>query len=136
MGTTRIRFVAHDFFQFVFARISPNQDNDAIFRFCSAWITRCQRAKARRFDGTRGASRVAIWNRPSGLPQRIADTLVALARKGITSDLRVGVHKDEGKFEAHAWVECGGAALNELEPRHQHFQAFDAALALLLPEPQ
>ena len=48
----------------------------------------------------------------------------------------MGVHKDGGKFEAHAWVECGGAALNEPEPRHQHFRAFDAALALLLPEPQ
>jgi hypothetical protein len=59
-----------------------------------------------------------------------------LARQGIASDLRVGVRKDGEKFEAHAWVDCGGAALNEPEPRHQHFQAFDAALASLPPKPQ
>jgi hypothetical protein len=59
-----------------------------------------------------------------------------LARQGIASDLRVGVLKDGEKFDAHAWVECGGAALNEPETRHQHFRAFDAALASLPPESQ
>ena len=81
----------------------------------------------------------AVWRSGIGHPDCLNASLTVwwlLARKGITSDLRVGVHKDGGKFEAHAWVECGGAALNEPEPRHQHFRAFDAALALLLPEPQ
>jgi hypothetical protein len=59
-----------------------------------------------------------------------------LARQGIASDLRVGVRKDGEKFDAHAWIECGGAALNEPETSHQHFRAFDAALATLPPEPQ
>jgi hypothetical protein len=59
-----------------------------------------------------------------------------LARQGIASDLRVGVRKDGGTLEAHAWVECGGATLNEPEMRHHHFAAFDAALASLPPEPQ
>ena len=59
-----------------------------------------------------------------------------LAGQGIASDLRVGVRKDGEKFDAHAWVECGGVALNEPESRHQHFRAFDAALASLPPEPQ
>jgi hypothetical protein len=57
-----------------------------------------------------------------------------LARRGIASDLRVGVRRDGEKFEAHAWVECGGASLNETDTKHQHFAAFDAALASLPPE--
>jgi hypothetical protein len=48
----------------------------------------------------------------------------------------VGVRKDGEKFEAHAWVERAGIALNEPEARHQHYAAFDAALASLPPEPK
>ena len=59
-----------------------------------------------------------------------------LARQGISSDLRVGIRKDGGKFEAHAWVECAGAALNETETNQHHFAAFDSALASLPPEPR
>jgi len=59
-----------------------------------------------------------------------------LARQGIASDLRVGVRKDGETFEAHAWVECGGATLNEPEMQHHHYAAFDAALASLPPDPQ
>ena len=59
-----------------------------------------------------------------------------LARQGIASDLRVGIRTDGGKFEAHAWVECGGATLNEPGIEHHHFAAFDAALASLPPGPR
>jgi hypothetical protein len=59
-----------------------------------------------------------------------------LGRQAIASDLRVGVRKDGEKFEAHAWVERAGIALNEPEARHQHYAAFDAALASLPPEPK
>jgi hypothetical protein len=59
-----------------------------------------------------------------------------LGRQGIASELRVGVRKDGEKFEAHAWIERDGVALNEPEARHQHYAAFDAALASLPPEPR
>jgi hypothetical protein len=59
-----------------------------------------------------------------------------LGRQAIASDLRVGVRKDGEKFEAHAWVERDGVALNEPEAKHQHFAAFDAALTSLPPEPR
>lgn len=59
-----------------------------------------------------------------------------LARQGIASDLRVGIRKDGETFEAHAWVECGEATLNEPEMQHHHYAAFDAALASLPPEPR
>ena len=54
-----------------------------------------------------------------------------LGRQGIASELRVGVRKEAGNFEAHAWVEREGTAVNEPEERHHHYAAFDAALASL-----
>jgi hypothetical protein len=54
-----------------------------------------------------------------------------LGRQGITSQLRVGVRREGGTLEAHAWVEREGIALNEPEERHCHYAAFDAALASL-----
>jgi len=59
-----------------------------------------------------------------------------LERQGIGAELKVGVRKDGEKFEAHAWVERDGVALNEPESKHKHFAAFDAALASLPPEPR
>jgi Transglutaminase-like superfamily len=59
-----------------------------------------------------------------------------LARQGIASELRVGIRKDGGTFEAHAWVECGGQTLSDPEILHHHFAAFDAALAALPPDPR
>jgi transglutaminase superfamily protein len=49
-----------------------------------------------------------------------------LARQGIASDLRIGVRREQGSFEAHAWVERDGLALNEPEARHTHYSAFDS----------
>ncbi|HKW76708.1 MAG TPA: lasso peptide biosynthesis B2 protein [Terriglobales bacterium] len=57
-----------------------------------------------------------------------------LGRRGITSQLRVGIRKEGGKLEAHAWVEREGMALNEPEERHHHYAAFDKALASLPEE--
>ena len=54
-----------------------------------------------------------------------------LARQGIPAQLRIGIRKEAEKFEAHAWVEYGGAALNELDEPHRHYAAFDAALSSL-----
>jgi len=43
-----------------------------------------------------------------------------LARRGVASQLRIGVRKTGEKFEAHAWVEHGGAAIGEPEATHLH----------------
>ncbi len=34
-----------------------------------------------------------------------------LARRGIPAELRIGVRKQAGALEAHAWVECAGQAV-------------------------
>jgi len=50
-----------------------------------------------------------------------------LRREGIVSSVRIGARKASGKFEAHAWVERDGAALNEPAAAHRHYATFDAA---------
>jgi hypothetical protein len=57
-----------------------------------------------------------------------------LGRQGIASHLRIGIRKENEQFEAHAWVERDGAALNEPDEHHHHYAAFDAALSALPPE--
>jgi hypothetical protein len=59
-----------------------------------------------------------------------------LGRQGIASELRIGVRKQDQKFEAHAWVEHEGVAVNELESPHDHYAAFDAALSSTPPGPR
>ena len=57
-----------------------------------------------------------------------------LGRQGIPSHLRIGIRKEKEKFEAHAWVERDGTALNEPDEPHHHYAAFDASLSALPPE--
>lgn len=47
-----------------------------------------------------------------------------LGRRNIASQLRIGVRKTGEKFEAHAWVECDGAAIAEPEASHLHYAPF------------
>jgi hypothetical protein len=48
-----------------------------------------------------------------------------LRLQGISASLCIGVRKHTNLFEAHAWVEHEGAALNQLEEVHRHFAPFD-----------
>jgi len=57
-----------------------------------------------------------------------------LGRQGISSCLRIGIRRKEERFEAHAWVERDGTALNEPDEHHHHYAAFDAAFSSLPPE--
>lgn len=54
-----------------------------------------------------------------------------LGRQGIASTVRIGTHKAGRQFQAHAWVECDGMALNEGGGLHRHYAAFDAAFPAL-----
>ena len=53
-----------------------------------------------------------------------------LRQEGIASSVRIGARKTDGKFEAHAWVEQEGVALNEPQQEHRHYATFDAAFPL------
>jgi len=48
---------------------------------------------------------------------------------GIEARLRIGVRKIGDKFEAHAWVEYGGEALNQPEQLHRHYAAFEKEIS-------
>src|SRR5258707_12540744 len=72
----------------------------------------------------RAAARPGIGN-PSCLEESLV-LLHLLAKQGIAAHLRIGVKKNVAKFEAHAWVECGGVALNESEALHDHYAQFEA----------
>lgn len=64
-----------------------------------------------------------------GSPSCLEESLVllhVLSRDGIRAQLRIGVKRHQPKFEAHAWVECGGIALNESEALHDHYAPFEA----------
>ena len=53
-----------------------------------------------------------------------------LRRQGIASELRIGVRKEQGRFEAHAWVERAGVALNDgldVGLRFVAFQGFSSS---------
>ena len=49
-----------------------------------------------------------------------------LEGQGISATLKIGVRKQSDKFEAHAWVEQNGIALNQLDQQHHHYAAFDS----------
>ena len=51
-----------------------------------------------------------------------------LRRQGLTADLRIGVAVPDGRLAAHAWVEHGGVALNDIQDVARRFAAFDRAL--------
>ena len=49
-----------------------------------------------------------------------------LLRQGIQADLRVGVRKaDDGRLDAHAWIEHAGQPLIDRSDVHQRFAPFD-----------
>jgi hypothetical protein len=77
----------------------------------------------------RSAARRTLGN-PACLEQSLALWWL-LGRQGIVSSVRIGTRKTDQQFEAHAWVECDGMALNEAEEPHQHYAAFDEAFPVL-----
>lgn len=51
-----------------------------------------------------------------------------LRRRGIASDLRIGVRKHSNDLDAHAWVELAGIVLNDSMDVHQRFAPFEGAI--------
>jgi hypothetical protein len=52
-----------------------------------------------------------------------------LQKQSLPAGLRIGVRKLPEKFEAHAWVEYEGVALNQAEEVHQHYAVFDSEIS-------
>ena len=70
-------------------------------------------------------------------PNCLEESLVLwylLRRENIPGVLRIGVRKSQGEFEAHAWVEYLGTALNQGEWTHPHYAAFETEFSQLAGE--
>jgi len=52
-----------------------------------------------------------------------------LRRRGIASDLRIGVQLVQGRLDAHAWVEVAGVPINDAPDVGQRFAAFNEPLS-------
>jgi Transglutaminase-like superfamily len=72
------------------------------------------------------AARHVIF-RPTCLEQSLT-LWCLLRRRGIPAELCVGARKEAGKFEAHAWVECEGVAINATTESEACFERFAANL--------
>jgi hypothetical protein len=51
-----------------------------------------------------------------------------LRRQGIPSALRIGVRKEDGALDAHAWVECDGVAINDRTRSLRRYTPFEETL--------
>jgi len=49
-----------------------------------------------------------------------------LSRKGIQTELKIGVNKDEGNFNAHSWLELQGEVLNDTADVDERFSVFQS----------
>lgn len=98
------------------------QDNSNDSEDRARWTARMVRAAARHSFGD-----------PSCLEESLV-LVHLLRRQGIETQLRIGVKRNHPKFEAHAWVEFRGAALNESEALHDYYAPFEAEFSSLPPE--
>lgn len=65
-----------------------------------------------------------LFYQPNCLEQSL--TLWWLLRlRSIPSEIRIGGRRTEDRFEAHAWIECGGEVLSSGGEGHLHFIPFD-----------
>jgi hypothetical protein len=65
--------------------------------------------------------------RATCLPQSLALWWL-LRRRGIAAYLRIGVRKEQGEFQAHAWVEHRDQALNDNQGVTKSYAAFNPAV--------
>ena len=93
------------------ARVSEQDQDDA-----AREIARVQQSVGRH-----------LFFQPNCLEQSLT-LLWLLQTRGIAAQLRVGARKEEGRFEAHAWVERKGEVLSEAGDNHLHFVPFDGPL--------
>lgn len=91
-------------------------NNNPVAISCARVILRMESAAARN-----------LFFRPNCLERSMVLWWLLMSRS-IAAELRVGARKDAQTFEAHAWVEYGGAVLNDVE-ESLHFVPFDGPIA-------
>jgi Transglutaminase-like superfamily len=97
------------------------------------WLARrprVPRAATMPLDGAAGLGRaVNIAARLTPFPATCLTRSLLLGwllrRRGVASELRIGVQLRGGVFRAHAWVECGGVPVNDRADVAADFAPFD-----------
>ena len=79
------------------------------------------------FAVNRAANHSPLWG---NCLKRSLTLWFVLRRRGILSDLRIGVRRHEGEFQAHAWIEYEGRILNDHPTVHQQFAAFSRSFGV------
>jgi hypothetical protein len=54
-----------------------------------------------------------------------------LRRRGVAAEVVIGSRRLDGRFEAHAWVEVGGAVVDDAPDIRERFAAFDGARSVM-----
>jgi hypothetical protein len=70
-----------------------------------------------------------VWPRPNCLHRSLVLNSV-LRAQGIPSSIRYGVRRNDGRFEAHAWVEHDGEPLTEPGEVHREYEPLRAVTEL------
>lgn len=70
-----------------------------------------------------------VLPRPSCLHRSLVLNSV-LSAQGIASEIRYGVRRSDGRFEAHAWVEHSGEPLTEPGDLHREYEPLRARAEL------
>ena len=75
--------------------------------------------------------RIGAWHGPyrGNCLQQSLTLWWLLRRHKVESEIRFGARMTSGKFEAHAWVEFEGVALNEGRNIHRGFKPFEPVAA-------
>lgn len=69
--------------------------------------------------------------RASCLTQALAAKTL-LDRHGFQSVLKIGAARNDGKFEAHAWIEIDGRIVLGKQPFHSRYAVFEATRSVLV----
>jgi hypothetical protein len=91
-------------------------------------------AAAREIARAEGSAARHLFFRANCLVQSLA--LLAMCRsRGIAAELRIGARNEGGAFQAHAWIELNGEALNDsgANGEHEHFVPFGEAVPAAEP---
>ena len=98
-----------------------------------AWLQRPTPATDASLSMNEIARLAALVNSAAGLAPIPATCLTRslllgwmLQRRGVTSQLRIGVRMNQGKLDAHAWVEYAGVPINDQPDVGQQFAAFQS----------
>jgi Transglutaminase-like superfamily len=106
----------------ILAKLAPSRKSD--FRSSSVLLSLTSR-----LERLAGSAARHLPIRATCLERSIALWWV-LRRQGVEAEVQIGARKQGERFEAHAWVECGGAVLGDTSGERERFRAFGNLQAL------